>query len=65
MFSRFQLRDMTMDNARLLLQMDNTKLANDDFKNKWDMTCYHLEMYLKYLVVPSIHYNKIGQKYTK
>nr|XP_029510091.1 keratin, type I cytoskeletal 18-like [Oncorhynchus nerka] len=30
------LRDMTMDNARLLLQMDNTKLANDDFKNKLD-----------------------------
>uniref|UniRef100_A0AAZ3PRL7 IF rod domain-containing protein n=1 Tax=Oncorhynchus tshawytscha TaxID=74940 RepID=A0AAZ3PRL7_ONCTS len=31
-----KLRDMTMDNARLLLQMDNTKLANDDFKNKLD-----------------------------
>ncbi|CDQ86519.1 unnamed protein product [Oncorhynchus mykiss] len=33
---RKKLRDMTMDNARLLLQMDNTKLANVDFKNKLD-----------------------------
>uniref|UniRef100_A0A4W5N8Y2 Zgc:92380 n=1 Tax=Hucho hucho TaxID=62062 RepID=A0A4W5N8Y2_9TELE len=33
---RKKLRDMTMDNARLLLQIDNTKLANDDFKNKLD-----------------------------
>ena len=24
-----------MDNAKLLLQIDNTNLANDDFKNKW------------------------------
>lgn len=32
MFSRFQLHNMTMDNARLLLQIDNTKLANDDLK---------------------------------
>lgn len=24
-----------MDNARLLLQIDNTKLAQDDFKNKY------------------------------
>lgn len=29
-----QIKDMTMDNARLLLQIDNVKLANDDFKNK-------------------------------
>uniref|UniRef100_A0A674AYT9 Keratin, type I cytoskeletal 18-like n=1 Tax=Salmo trutta TaxID=8032 RepID=A0A674AYT9_SALTR len=33
---RKKLRDMTMDNARLLLQIDNTKLANDVFKNKLD-----------------------------
>ncbi|XP_041726765.1 keratin, type I cytoskeletal 18 isoform X2 [Coregonus clupeaformis] len=33
---RKKLRDMTMDNAHLLLQIDNTKLANDDFKNKLD-----------------------------
>ncbi|XP_029612937.1 keratin, type I cytoskeletal 18 isoform X1 [Salmo trutta] len=33
---RKKLRDMTMDNACLLLQIDNTKLANDDFKNKLD-----------------------------
>lgn len=71
MFSWFQLRDITMDNASLLLQIDNTKLANDDFKNKWDMTCYQfiikedLEIYLTYLVVPSINKKKIGQKYTK
>ena len=24
-----------MDNAKLLLQIDNTKLADEDFKNKW------------------------------
>lgn len=24
-----------MDNAKLLLQIDNTQLANDDFKNKY------------------------------
>ncbi|XP_041822071.1 keratin, type I cytoskeletal 18 isoform X2 [Chelmon rostratus] len=29
-----QIKDITMDNAKLLLQIDNTKLANDDFKNK-------------------------------
>lgn len=26
-----------MDNAKLLLQIDNAKLANDDFKNKYVM----------------------------
>uniref|UniRef100_H3CSB4 IF rod domain-containing protein n=1 Tax=Tetraodon nigroviridis TaxID=99883 RepID=H3CSB4_TETNG len=31
-----QVKDVTMDNARLLLQIDNTKLAQDDFKNKLD-----------------------------
>lgn len=30
----FQIKDITLDNAKLLLQIDNTKLANDDFKNK-------------------------------
>ncbi|KAG7268217.1 hypothetical protein CRUP_010680 [Coryphaenoides rupestris] len=29
-----RVKDMTMDNARLLLQIDNSKLANDDFQNK-------------------------------
>ncbi|XP_030637583.1 keratin, type I cytoskeletal 18-like [Chanos chanos] len=29
-----KIRDMTMDNARILLQIDNNKLANEDFKNK-------------------------------
>ncbi|XP_035533880.1 keratin, type I cytoskeletal 18 isoform X1 [Morone saxatilis] len=29
-----QIKDITMDNAKLLLQIDNTKLADDDFKNK-------------------------------
>ena len=29
-----QLKEKTMDNAKLLLQIDNAKLANDDFKNK-------------------------------
>ncbi|XP_046886909.1 keratin, type I cytoskeletal 18 isoform X2 [Hypomesus transpacificus] len=31
---RKKLRDKTLENARLLLQIDNTKLANEDFKNK-------------------------------
>lgn len=34
MHSSPQIKDITMDNAKLLLQIDNTKLANDDFKNK-------------------------------
>ncbi|XP_072248658.1 keratin, type I cytoskeletal 18 isoform X1 [Leuresthes tenuis] len=29
-----QMKDITTDNAKLLLMIDNTKLANDDFKNK-------------------------------
>ncbi|XP_070711864.1 keratin, type I cytoskeletal 18 isoform X2 [Pempheris klunzingeri] len=31
-----QIKDITIDNAKLLLQIDNTKLADDDFKNKLD-----------------------------
>lgn len=31
-----EVRQKTMDNARLILQIDNSKLANDDFKNKID-----------------------------
>ncbi|XP_032362539.1 keratin, type I cytoskeletal 18 isoform X1 [Etheostoma spectabile] len=31
-----KIKDITKDNAKLLLQIDNTKLANDDFKNKLD-----------------------------
>lgn len=34
MFCSVQVKDVTMSNARLLLQLDNTKLARDDFKNK-------------------------------
>ncbi|XP_078147240.1 keratin, type I cytoskeletal 18 isoform X2 [Centroberyx gerrardi] len=33
---RKKVKDMTMENAKLLLQIDNTKLANDDFKTKLD-----------------------------
>ncbi|KAK5847766.1 hypothetical protein PBY51_016869 [Eleginops maclovinus] len=29
-----QIKEITRDNAKLLLQIDNTKLANNDFKNK-------------------------------
>lgn len=32
-----QIKEITMDNAKLLLQIDNAKLANDDFKNKYVM----------------------------
>ncbi|AWO96025.1 putative keratin type I cytoskeletal 18-like [Scophthalmus maximus] len=31
-----KIKDIALDNAKLLLQIDNTKLANDDFKNKED-----------------------------
>ncbi|XP_029942028.1 keratin, type I cytoskeletal 18-like isoform X2 [Salarias fasciatus] len=31
-----QIKDITMDNARLLLLSDNTKMANEDFKDKLD-----------------------------
>lgn len=34
MHSSAQVKDIAMDNARLMLQIDNTKLANDDLKNK-------------------------------
>ncbi|XP_010891453.2 keratin, type I cytoskeletal 18 isoform X2 [Esox lucius] len=33
---RKKLRDMTMENASLLLQIDNAKLTNEDLKNKLD-----------------------------
>ncbi|KAM6957933.1 keratin, type I cytoskeletal 18-like [Tautogolabrus adspersus] len=29
-----QIKELTLDNAKLLLQIDNTNLANDDFKGK-------------------------------
>lgn len=30
-----QIKEITMDNAKLLLQIDNTNLTNNDFKNKY------------------------------
>ncbi|KAK1798093.1 hypothetical protein P4O66_000588 [Electrophorus voltai] len=34
---RKQISDMTMENARLLLEADNNKMANEDLKNKLEM----------------------------
>ncbi|XP_066521945.1 keratin, type I cytoskeletal 18-like isoform X2 [Hoplias malabaricus] len=34
---RKQIRDKTMENAAILLQIDNSKLADDDFKNKLEV----------------------------
>lgn len=30
-----QIKEITMDNAKLLLQIDNANLTNNDFKNKY------------------------------
>lgn len=30
-----QIKEITMDNAKLLLQIDNTNLTNNDLKNKY------------------------------
>lgn len=30
-----QVKDLTMENAKLLIQIDNCKLAHDDFNDKW------------------------------
>ncbi|KAG8004555.1 Keratin [Nibea albiflora] len=41
-----QIKEITMDNAKLLLQIDNTKMANDDFTNKLEdekKACKELE----------------------
>lgn len=43
---RKEIRDKTMENARLLLQIDNSKMTNEDFKNKLDtenIACQNLE----------------------
>uniref|UniRef100_A0A3Q4I9Y7 Keratin, type I cytoskeletal 18-like n=1 Tax=Neolamprologus brichardi TaxID=32507 RepID=A0A3Q4I9Y7_NEOBR len=47
-----EIKDITDDNAKLLLQIDNSKLANEDFKNKLDdenKACKELEKDLENL----------------
>ncbi|KAJ3584552.1 hypothetical protein NHX12_015047 [Muraenolepis orangiensis] len=43
---RKTVKDMTMGNAKLMLQIDNSKLANDDFQNKLEaetQACHSVE----------------------
>lgn len=51
-----QIFDKIMDNARLVLQIDNARLAVDDFKVKYVIvSSLHVESFLHSAIVSLIH----------